>query len=234
MNGQKPLIIAHRGAKWLAPENTIKACELALENGASALEVDLRMCASGEIVLFHDYLLWRHFRKLKSVPQSSLIELKQLEFNHRPYLYQDKICTLSEFLNHFKGSAPINLDVKNFMTNNLKLIRTIVHEIKKYQVENQVWLSSFSPNFLRIVKKEFPEIRTGYLFRNFSLIHRYIDKIVKADAWHPHYHLVNSHFLAISQRLKKEIYVWTIKKEPVFQKMLNQHFNGIITDILIK
>ncbi len=234
MNGQKPLIIAHRGAKLLAPENTIKACELALENGASALEVDLRMCASGEIVLFHDFLLWRHFHKLKSIRQSPLSELKQLEFNHQPYVYQDSLCTLSEFLNHFKNSVPINLDVKNFMTSNLKLIQSIVKEIRKYQVVDQVWLSSFSPNFLRIVKREFPEIRTGYLFRNFSILHRYIDKIIKADAWHPHYHLINQHFIAISRRLKKEIYVWTIKNEPVFQKMLNEHFNGIITDILIK
>jgi len=234
MDGQQPLIIAHRGAKKLAPENTIKACELALENGASALEVDIRMCATGEIVLFHDFLLWRHFRKFKALRKTPLDELKQLEFNHYPYIYHDKICTLSEFLNHFKNSVPINLDVKNFMTSNLRLIRTIVKEIRKHQVEDQVWLSSFSPNFLRMVKKEFPEIRTGYLFRNFSIIHRYIDKIIKADAWHPHYHLINEHFLAISQRLKKEVYVWTIKKEPVFKKMLNQHFNGIITDVLIK
>ncbi len=234
MNGPKPLIIAHRGAKFLAPENTIMACELALENGASALEVDLRMCGSGEIVLFHDFLLWRHFRKMKSVRNYSLTELRKLQFNHQLYQFTDTISTLGEFLNHFKDTVPINLDVKNFMTNNTALIQAIVAEIKKYKMEKQVWLSSFSPNFLRITKKKFPEIRTGYLFRNFSIIHRYIDKIIKADAWHPHYHLINEHFLNISQRLKKEVYVWTIKNQPIFEEMLNQPFNGIITDVLGK
>ncbi len=234
MNAHKPLIIAHRGAKNLAPENTIKACELALEHGASALEVDLRLCASGEVVLFHDFLLWRHFRKFKSVRNTPLNELQQLNFNHRPYQFTDKICTLSEFLTHFKNTVPINLDVKNFLTDNLKLIRAIVRDVKRHNMQNQIWISSFSPNFLRVVKKEFPEIRTGYLFRNFSFIHRYIDKIVKADAWHPHYHLISERFLKISQRLKKEVYIWTIKDEPIFRQMLNQHFNGIITDVLIK
>ncbi|MHB2149061.1 glycerophosphodiester phosphodiesterase [Calditrichota bacterium LG25] len=234
MNESKPLIISHRGAKNLAPENTIKACELALEHGASALEVDLRMCGSGEIVLFHDYWLWRHFRKIKAVRKSPLKELKQLRFNHIIYQYQDNICTLTEFLAHFKNTVPINLDIKNLFTNNLQLIRAIVHEVKQHEMQDQIWLSSFSPNFLRVIKKEFPEIRTGYLFRNFSLVHRYIDKIVKADAWHPHYRLVSERFLQISRRLKKEVYIWTIKDEPIFKKMVNQHFNGIITDVLIK
>ena len=55
----KPLVIAHRGERVLAPENTIKACQLALDQGATGLEIDVRICGSGEIVLIHDPLLQR-------------------------------------------------------------------------------------------------------------------------------------------------------------------------------
>jgi hypothetical protein len=40
-----PIIIAHRGERILSPENTISAGKLALEQGATGLEVDVRMCA---------------------------------------------------------------------------------------------------------------------------------------------------------------------------------------------
>ncbi len=232
MSTQKPLIIAHRGAKDLAPENTIAACKLALQNGASALEVDLRLCGSGEVVLYHDNFLWRHFKKPKAVVFTPWQELQTLKFNNRHYQFPDRICTLDEFIKEFKNTVPINLDVKNFLTSDQKLIQAIMRVIDKYQIHHQVWISSFSPVFLWKLKRKFPQIRTGYLFRNFSVVHRFIDRFVKADAWHPHYHLISKRFIELSQRLQKEIYVWTIKEEIVFKEMLQHHFNGIITDVL--
>ncbi|NOX89950.1 MAG: glycerophosphodiester phosphodiesterase [Calditrichaeota bacterium] len=218
----------------MAPENTIAACRLALENGASALEVDVRLCASGEAILFHDNFLWHHFRVPKAVIYTSWDEINKLEFNGRVYQYKDRVCTLDKFLNTFKNTVPLNLDVKNFMTNNKKLVHVLVEQIRLHGVEDQVWISSFSPIFLRTLKKEYPFIRTGYLFRNFSFIHRYIDVFLKSDAWHPHYHLVTKRFLELSKRLKKEVYVWTIKEEILFKEMMRYQFNGIITDVLIK
>lgn len=51
-----PLIIAHRGASADAPENTLAAFALAWEQGADAIETDLRRTADGVIVAHHDPL----------------------------------------------------------------------------------------------------------------------------------------------------------------------------------
>jgi glycerophosphoryl diester phosphodiesterase len=49
-----PLVIAHRGACWDAPENTLEAFELAIEQGADYVEFDVRLTADGRPVLCHD------------------------------------------------------------------------------------------------------------------------------------------------------------------------------------
>ena len=48
-----PLVIAHRGACWNAPENTLEAFELAIEEGADYVEFDIRD-RNGELVVCHD------------------------------------------------------------------------------------------------------------------------------------------------------------------------------------
>src|SRR5205085_3299316 len=49
-----PLIVGHRGASADAPENTLAAFRLAWEQGADAIEMDLRLTRDGRIVVFHD------------------------------------------------------------------------------------------------------------------------------------------------------------------------------------
>ncbi len=55
----KPLVIAHRGARSLAPENTLAAARKALEAGADMWELDVAVTADGELVLMHDDTLER-------------------------------------------------------------------------------------------------------------------------------------------------------------------------------
>ena len=51
--------IAHRGARSLAPENTMAAIEKAWQIGAHGVEVDVSVSVDGELILFHDDLLTR-------------------------------------------------------------------------------------------------------------------------------------------------------------------------------
>ncbi len=59
MFGERPLIIAHRGARSLAPENTLAAARKALEVGADMWELDVGMTADRQLVLMHDDTLER-------------------------------------------------------------------------------------------------------------------------------------------------------------------------------
>src|SRR6266542_5407411 len=50
----RPLVLGHRGASAEAPENTLASFRLALAQGADGVELDVRRCATGEVVVVHD------------------------------------------------------------------------------------------------------------------------------------------------------------------------------------
>jgi glycerophosphoryl diester phosphodiesterase len=54
VNRRVPLVLAHRGASWDAPENTLDALELAVAQGADYVEFDVRLAGDGTLVLCHD------------------------------------------------------------------------------------------------------------------------------------------------------------------------------------
>ncbi len=225
-----PLMIAHRGERILAPENTIAAGRLALEQGATALEVDVRMCRSGVPVLFHDAYLWKHFKKSKPVALCTVEELKSLAFRQNHYQRPDRICTLEEFLEEFKNTVPLNLDAKSLAPNPNHFAERLVKLLRRMNIRRQVWISSFNPYLLRKIKKIDRGIRTGYLFQNPPQLHKLIDIFLSTDAWHPHYKNVTDRLVEKARKMKKEIYIWTVNEESILYRIQKYDYQGIITD----
>ena len=85
---RKPLIAAHRGARSLAPENTLASARVALASCAGMWEIDVRMSRDGEAVVIHDPDLGRTSDAAHKFPDRSpwlvgdfsLCELKALDF----------------------------------------------------------------------------------------------------------------------------------------------------------
>jgi len=85
-----PLIIAHRGARSIAPENTLAAAQKAIETGADAWELDVQLTSDGVPVIIHDKTLSgtsdiKHINDFSGknpwpVHKFSLAELRQLDF----------------------------------------------------------------------------------------------------------------------------------------------------------
>lgn len=82
------LNIAHRGARSLAPENTLAAARKALEIGAEMWELDVGMTADGSLILLHDNTLERTSNAAAIFPDRSpwsvhnftLEEIRRLDF----------------------------------------------------------------------------------------------------------------------------------------------------------
>jgi glycerophosphoryl diester phosphodiesterase len=231
MNNKKPLVIAHRGARDIAPENTIKACQLAIESGAQGLELDIRPYDTGELVLYHDAFLYNHFNKFKRVANTNLEYLKAMEFNSRHYKYNAGINTLKEFFEEFKHKVPINLEAKVFLQNKKEFTREIIKIVEDFKMTDQIWISSFNPLFLKEFKSHTKNIRTGLLFRHLFYLFRIIDVVLKSDAWHPHFSLLTKGMIKSAKKLNKEIHLWTIKKKSDVENLPIEHVSGLITDI---
>ena len=74
-----PLIIAHRGASALAPENTLAAFRKAIEDGAEGIEFDVRLSKDGKAVVFHDADLKRIAGRDEKIIDLSFAELQKID-----------------------------------------------------------------------------------------------------------------------------------------------------------
>jgi len=75
----KPAVIAHRGACAYAPENTLAAFELAVQQQADAIELDATLSADGHVVVIHDTTVNRTTDGSGAVNNLSLAAIKELD-----------------------------------------------------------------------------------------------------------------------------------------------------------
>ncbi len=97
-------IVAHRGASAYAPENTLKAFELAEEMGANAIELDVRLSKDGVPVVIHDPVVSRVSNAKGKVNSFSFKELKKLKIG------AGQIPSLKEVIE--ETALPLFIDVK--------------------------------------------------------------------------------------------------------------------------
>lgn len=95
-----PQIIAHRGASYLAPENTLVAFRKAMEIGADGVEMDVQKTYDNELVIHHDYMVDMHTDISGQIYDLTMGELKALDFGSwKDAIYaNERIATLQEAL----------------------------------------------------------------------------------------------------------------------------------------
>ncbi|MFD5655447.1 glycerophosphodiester phosphodiesterase [Streptomyces sp. NPDC127039] len=76
-------VVAHRGASEEAPEHTLAAYRKAIEDGADALECDVRLTADGHLVCVHDWRVNRTSNGRGAVSALELADLAALDFGAR-------------------------------------------------------------------------------------------------------------------------------------------------------
>lgn len=112
-------VIAHRGGRARAPENTLEAMQLGIAEGADALEFDVHLCADGEVVVIHDATVDRTTDGSGAVERMTLADLRSLDAACRfsgvqPHPVVSRPCripTFVEVLESFPGT-PLIIEVK--------------------------------------------------------------------------------------------------------------------------
>ena len=102
----RPLVIAHRGASGHLPENTLPAYELAVEQRADMIEIDLHPTRDGVPVVTHDAEL-DEVGGRGEVSDASLAEVRALDVGGG-----ESMPTLDEVLDRFGPRIPFNLEIK--------------------------------------------------------------------------------------------------------------------------
>jgi len=107
----KVFVVSHRGEWRQAPENSIKAIDLAIEAGADIVEIDVAKTKDGHIILMHDKTLERTTTGKGKVSDWTLDSLRTLKLkNGAGIRSRHNIPTLEEALLFSKGKVMLNLD----------------------------------------------------------------------------------------------------------------------------
>lgn len=225
---EQVVIIAHRGASHVAPENTLAAIKKAIELGAEYAEVDVYQTKDGELVLLHDEKLERTTSIKGKIWDLTLEELKQLdigswfgkEFKGEP------IPTLREAIQLVKGKIKLNIEIK-IKREEPEIVQKVIGLIRAEEFEKDCVVTSFDRKTVEEVKKIAPDIETGFIFDK-----EYPAGIFEGswDALCCDYRLVNREFVRKARESKKIVYAWTANSRRVMRKLIDLKIDGIITN----
>jgi glycerophosphoryl diester phosphodiesterase len=114
-----PRILGHRGARLLAPENTLPGFRAAISEGADGVELDVRRTADQVLVCLHDAGLGRTTNGRGPVREHTLAEVRRLDASgsprrngHRGGQESIRVPTLTEALDSLPSSALVDVEVK--------------------------------------------------------------------------------------------------------------------------
>lgn len=221
----KILNIGHRGAKGHVVENTLESIKKALEIGVDGVEIDVHLCASGELVVFHDFTLDRMTNGSGEITKHSLSELKSLKVKGK-----FTIPTLQEVLDVIDKRCFLNIELKGKNTA-LKACRTI-----QYNIEASGWVykdfivSSFQHSELNTVFKIDKNIPLGVLTKASVSEAVMFAKTIQAVAVHPNYDLITKENVHKAQLDGLKVIAWTVNEKETIQRLKSYGVNGIITD----
>lgn len=223
-------ITAHRGFSKVAPENTLYAFEAALDSGADYIELDVQLTADNMLVVFHDDTIDRVTDGKGRVKNMTYSELQQYSVGSwfRGGDFADaRVPLLSEVLELVDGGMMMNIEIKSHYNVN-EAVRQTVELIQQFGIEDSCYVTSFSYNALKQVKKLDPGIKTG-LIANVATTTA-LTQLKYIDAMSMNYLFVNQTVVNAAHQNGKRIFVWTVDRKADMEQMIALGVDNIITN----
>ncbi|NTS76874.1 glycerophosphodiester phosphodiesterase [Catenovulum sp. SM1970] len=217
-------IFAHRGASGHAPENTLKAIQLALDMNCHGIEIDVHEI-EGELLVIHNRWLMETTNGDGHVHQHSLAHLRTLDAGHG-----QSIPTLREVLELIKGHCVVNIEVKSWATERAVLAE-IEYAIKKLSFRNeQIILSSFNHQILAEAKRLRPATLIGALTSCIPLHYAKFAQELKAYSVNCCIDFVDRALVKDAHSRGIKVLVYTVNEEVDMKAMQALGVDGIFTN----
>mgnify|MGYP003604606892 CR=1 FL=1 len=216
------LVIGHRGAASLAPENTMETLQMGLESGADILDFDVRLPKDKIPVLIHDFHTIRTHHDVSFI---SRLTLADLENNSK----LAPIITLENVLDEFFGKIILNIELKGRGTAEI-VFSLVKSHIKKTSDWDNIIFSSFKGSRLRIIRKLSKKARLALLHGQnpfiFIAYHRQLN--LTAVGFHRLY--INKLALEIAKKAGIFTYAYTVNRPQTAVILAGQGIDGVVTD----
>ena len=240
-----PLIIGHRGASALAPENTLAAFRRAIADGADGIEFDVRLSRDGVAAVIHDATLERTGLIKRKVSQLTAPQLQSIDvgswFKSVPpgQFQKERIPRLQEVFDLFEsGNGKLYLEMKADPGRGPELAAEVVNMIRQSSIRNRVIVECFDLSLLQAVKLIDHAIRTAALFEPklsdpTSLVRRDFPQLAEAAGANEialHHSLAKRRTIERALSLNQRVVVWTVDQPEWVAKAKANQIDALITN----
>lgn len=226
---KKILIIGHRGASSVSPENTLKAFQKAIELKADYVEFDVQETRDGVLVVVHDEDIKRITGKDGLIKDMTLNELRKLNFGE-----SEKIPTLQELVELTKNKIGLNCEIKVE-----GITEEVIHIFREYDIIGTTLVSSFIHHELLKIQKIESSLKLASLEptpgtikidwdKKKEMIQYCIDNNIYAI--NPLVMMVNQQFVDFAHDNNIKVFPWTVDSKVSIKKLIRLGVDGIITN----
>lgn len=231
-------IVAHRGVATAYPENTIPAFQRAIELGADAVELDVRLTKDKIPVVFHYYYL----DKITSLPgpifNYTYQQLSQARFLNSPKgMDSPKIPTLAEVLESTGGKVGLEIEIKGPEPESAIVIGEVLRIFKN--LWETIEVTSYEIALLLNVREQCPGMATDLLYPRsepwmsqgvigYEALHK--ARLAQARAIHLHPSQLSDEVVGLIREAGIEIHAWDVNDESALQTIVEYNIPKVCTD----
>lgn len=226
----KPTIIAHRGASWNAPENTIASAFLAWEMGADAVELDICLSKDNRLMVIHDSNTQRTSGKdyyVKETHSSVLRTLDAGSFKDEKYK-GEKIPFFEEFIATIPPGKELVVEIK-CGSEVIPFLKEIIDNLGRGKRFSFI---CFDLQTIINVKKEFPEYPSYWLCGNKNSLNQNIGEVARADleGVSLKYKIIDQEVMDMAHKLELQVFAYTVNDPEEAKRLMDLGVSGITTD----
>lgn len=223
-------IIAHRGASYLAPENTVAATKLAWEKGADAVECDIWLSKDNKIIACHDASTKRTTGQNHQISKTDSGILRELDAgSYKDEQYRgEKLPFLYELLQTVPPGKELVVEIKC----KNEVLPYLKKEVEKYKEQINITFICFDFNTIRETKELFPDHPCYWLCSHALMLNSNLKKVAgaKLNGVSLHYSIIDKDIMKNTEDMGLEVYSWTVDDPEEAKRLISLKVKGITTN----
>jgi glycerophosphoryl diester phosphodiesterase len=220
-------ITAHRGAKAVAPENSMAAFQAAIDAGATYAELDVQHTKDRQLIVMHDADFMRMAGDPRKVAELTAAEIATIDIGRKtgPQFAGQHAPLLSEVFDLARGRMKINIELK-YNVPDPDLAPAVVEYLRRENLIDQAVVTSLDYAALKQVESLEPRIRTGHI------VTAAVGDVLRtsADFLSLNAAQATSSLIRRARAAGKDVAVWTVNDPESMLRMIERGADNIITD----
>ncbi len=222
----------HRGAPYIAPENTLISFQEAIDYNIDGLELDVQFSKDKELIIYHDEYINFNNQEI-NISKLDVQDIKKINVNNKfSDIDPQFIPKLEDVIGILPNNILLNIEIKSYKYSNSHLItKKIIELTTTKSINNQIIISSFNPFIIKQIKSINPYISTAFIWSRKSYFHyKLFSYYAKPDAFHVNINDISADMVKWFKNKNINIYAYTVNNQSDLDKAKRYGLQGIFTD----